>query len=447
MNAPRAARRLVLVAASLLMTGAASAEPSADAKPAAAGASTPALQPPVLSFKLLPSEGMPKLGGFRPQRLNLSADKPADLKKAPPMTSALYGQVPFGGRQYLLAVDEPDAGDAKLYVDSNGNGDLTDDPAAKWEKKQSDGPNGAKLTMYNGKFQLPLGGAADAPLVSLGAYRFDRNDPNRAQLKTTLLYYSDYVYEGDVTIAGAKHKALLADPSARGEFSAAAGPNAATLLIDRNDDGRFSGRSETFDASKPFNVGGATWSMAFPGDAGAPLKLAPSAEQVAEIPLPPKHTVGATITPFKATRMDGKPVDFPADYKGKLVMLDFWATWCGPCMMEVPGLVSAYNKHHPDGLEILGISLDQEKAEDAIKKVTSEKGMTWPQVYDGKAWDAEVAQRYGIEGIPAAYLVDGDTGEILAAGESLRGDQLDKTLQAALAKKTGKPTAGTSDAR
>jgi len=130
-------------------------------------------------------------------------------------------------------------------------------------------------------------------------------------------------------------------------------------------------------------------------------------------------------------------------------MLDFWATWCGPCMGEVPGLAKAYGEFHPKGIEILGISLDQPKAEDTIKKVTGEKGMTWPQVYDGKFWQAEVAQLYGIESIPSAYLVDGDTGEVLAAGTSLRGENLAKSFQAALEKKQGgaQPAGAKSEAK
>jgi len=440
-------RHLLATVAAATLSCAAFAAPSDPAS-----GTTAATERPEVSMKLVPSGAMPKLGGYRPQRLTLSADKPADLKKAPDMKSPLYGQVDFGGKRYLVAVDEPDNADAKLYVDSNGNGDLTDDPANKWEKKQNNGPNGQQLTTYMGSFQLPIGGAqADKPqLVSMGAYRFDKNDPNRAQLKTTLLYYSDYVYEGDVTLGGKKHHALLADPNAKGEFGGAArGPGSSMLFVDLNDDGKFTNRAEVFEAGKPFNVGGTTWAMAFPGDGGAPFKLAKSNEQVAEIPLPPNHGVGSKVTPFKATRMDGKPVKFPADYKGKVVMLDFWATWCGPCMGEVPGLVSAYNEYHPKGIEILGISLDQPKAEDTIKKVTGEKGMTWPQVYDGKFWQAEVAQLYGIESIPSAFLVDGDTGEVLAAGTSLRGENLAKSFQAALEKKQGgaQPAGAKSEAK
>jgi thiol-disulfide isomerase/thioredoxin len=116
-------------------------------------------------------------------------------------------------------------------------------------------------------------------------------------------------------------------------------------------------------------------------------------------------------------------------------MLDLWATWCGPCMGEVPGLAKAYQEFHPKGIEILGISLDQPNAADKVKQVTGENNMTWPQVYDGKFWQAEIAQLYGINSIPAAFLVDGDTGTILATGNSLRGGALEETWKAALEKK------------
>jgi thiol-disulfide isomerase/thioredoxin len=392
-------------------------------------------------MNVVASGAMRKMGGYRPQLLKMSATKPAGLTKAPKLAAPLYGQIAFGGKSYLMAVDEPAGKDAKLYVDSNGNGDLTDDPATAWTKREYPMPGGKKGVQYMGDFKLPLAGAGDKPeLVNLGAYRFDKNDPQRAQLKDTFLYYTDYAYEGDVTLGGKSYHAMLTDDLATGDFrgkQAAQGGSGVRLLVDLNGDGKFDPRGEMFDAAKPFNVKGTTWKLA-DVTAGGAFKIGKSAEAVAEILPPPDHSVGKKITPFKATRTDGKAVNFPEDYKGKVVMLDFWATWCGPCMMEVPGLVKSYNEFHPKGMEILGISLDQPNAADKVKSVTAEKGMTWPQVYDGKFWKAEVADLYGIQSIPAAFLVDGDTGEILANENSLRGEELKATLTKALAKKGGK---------
>src|SRR5258708_13803162 len=103
--------------------------------------------------------------------------------------------------------------------------------------------------------------------------------------------------------------------------------------------------------------------------------------------------------------------------------------------MAAPGLGKVYNDFHPKGLEILGISLDEPNAAEKVKSVAADKGMTWAQVYDGKYWKGEVADLYGIQSIPAAFLVDGDTGEVLAAGNSLRGESLAATVKGALEKK------------
>jgi len=107
--------------------------------------------------------------------------------------------------------------------------------------------------------------------------------------------------------------------------------------------------------------------------------------------------------PLKFDAADGSPVDL-ARLRGKVVLIDFWATWCGPCMKEVPKVVAAYQKYHDKGFEIVGISLD--KSKDAMLKVAAQKGMTWPQYFDGKAWNNEISSGFHVRQIPTMWLVN-----------------------------------------
>ncbi len=137
---------------------------------------------------------------------------------------------------------------------------------------------------------------------------------------------------------------------------------------------------------------------------------------------------GQKLPLFKATTTDGKLVQVPGDYKGKLVLLDFWATWCGPCVREIPYLVNTYRKYHAAGLEMLSVSIDKDKAGELVARFTKANHMTWPQIYDGQYRDGVLFRTFCSEGIPAAFLIDGDTGLILASGNDLRGDALDRTI-------------------
>jgi thiol-disulfide isomerase/thioredoxin len=106
---------------------------------------------------------------------------------------------------------------------------------------------------------------------------------------------------------------------------------------------------------------------------------------------------------LKFTAVDGREVDL-AKMRGKVVLIDFWAVWCGPCVAELPNVLKAYEKLHPKGFEIIGISLDQDKAK--LEGFVKDKGMAWPQYFDGKGWKNDISSKYGISSIPAMWLVD-----------------------------------------
>jgi thiol-disulfide isomerase/thioredoxin len=132
--------------------------------------------------------------------------------------------------------------------------------------------------------------------------------------------------------------------------------------------------------------------------------------------------IGKPAPAFVQNDVNGKPVSL-ASFKGQYVLVDFWASWCGPCRAENPNVVKVYKTYHAKGFAILGVSLDdsREKWLAAIKKDQLE----WTHVSDLKGWQNSVADLYGVKGIPMNYLLDKD-GKIIARG--LRGEDLEKKL-------------------
>jgi peroxiredoxin len=139
--------------------------------------------------------------------------------------------------------------------------------------------------------------------------------------------------------------------------------------------------------------------------------------------------VGATFPDFTVKDANGQPLSI-ANYKGKVVLIDFWATWCGPCRGEIPNVVATYKKYHDQGFAIIGVSLDQDRQK--MLDYTKQMNMTWPQFFDGQGWGNELAVKFGIESIPATFLLNGH-GKII--GRDLRGDELTQAVAQALAAK------------
>ncbi len=166
-----------------------------------------------------------------------------------------------------------------------------------------------------------------------------------------------------------------------------------------------------------------------PSNAAQPVasseKLLPEREPMFD----PRLKVGAAPFPFNTSDLSGRAFSLD-DYKGRVVLLDFWATWCGPCIGELPETRVVYDKYHAQGFDVVGISLDEKR--DDLTAFLKKENLSWPQVFDGKGWNSPLAKQYGVRAIPATFLIGRD-GKIAAV--DVRGMGLEPAVKQALTRK------------
>ncbi len=141
-----------------------------------------------------------------------------------------------------------------------------------------------------------------------------------------------------------------------------------------------------------------------------------------------RTSIGGLAPEIAISDPDGNPIKL-SDFRGKVVLIDFWAAWCKPCRMENPNVVRMYKRFKDKGFEIFGVSLDRDR--DAWLKAIADDGLTWKHGSELRFWQSSFVPTYNLEGIPMTYLVDAE-GVII--GKGLRGAELERKLEEVLGK-------------
>ena len=422
---------VVLVVSVGLSAGAPAAEPKKDPAPAdKKPEKKPGKKPekkPAAEVKLPPVGRLPgfvlqprhKVMGllvryYRPMRIMLADKAPEDLKAQPKYRSKkpLYGSIALGelpGKPIAVVLDEPEGEKPRIYVDRNNDRDLTNDGPGEWSRDTKE------LLSLNGLVLDAPYRAGPIP-YTLNLYRFNE------RLRELVLYYRDSGREGRVELDGKTYSIAVLDDNADGRFDDLAN---GALILDLNQDGKLEGdtdSAEYYPLDEPLNVHGKVWEVASVSADGLAITFRPSGAQVA---MKPYLTPGNPALPFAVTGLDGKPLDLKTEAAGaKYVLLDFWASWCGPCRKEFPRMRALYAQYKGHGLRVIGINLDTDR--DVAVQVAQDALLGYRHTFDGLAWKSALAQLYRVGGIPQTYLLDKDM-KIVAKG--LYADRLQKRLE------------------
>jgi peroxiredoxin len=295
-----------------------------------------------------------------------------------------------GGGRLTVMAEWPITKKSRLIIDENNNKDLTDDTIRKWNVTKKD-------TFNRVKFQNDYSD-------SLGAYK--RRHIIRVEKQGDFIFaYNDGYREGSIIINGRKYIIALYDMGFDGLYG---NGWSDAIFVDINGDekidGEFHGTSlanEFFYWDEPFQINGKDYIVDWVSPVGDKIRI-----KLSDKPASPRYPLGLgkPAPDFSVTAMDGEKLIL-SDYRGKVVLLDFWAAWCGPCKEELPYLLEAHERFSKHGFQIIGISLDNDM--NTLTEFLKKQHLPWPQFHEeNKRWDNEVAKLYRVIGIPHTFLID-----------------------------------------
>ncbi len=337
---------------------------------------------------------------FIPQGIKLSTP-PADLTLPEGAAGEpSYGVIPLNGQGFPVLIYR-DGDEVSMYVRPTAKGNFS---LVRWRKVYNSGQHIAEFSVYVSY----MTGIKPYELIVMW-------DP---AYPSVLVYFRGCYREGTIDLGGVEYKIAVVDENTNGRYDDL---SKGTIFIDVDRDGKLltsRDSHERYTLSEPFNIDGTVYAVKSLSADGAHIVIGRSDTYVPEkISL----EVGNPAPNFSGKTASGDEVTL-SGLKGKVVVLDFWASWCHPCVAELPNVNAIAAEYKDQGLVVIGINLDRSK--DAFKEAVDEYKLDYPQVYDGPS--GEIANIYRVSAIPMTYLIDRN-GNI--AGKNLRGEALRQAVE------------------